>query len=219
VGNSVLETLIETAQDVVDEVAVFDARAEIAEGVGHVLHLGGVLDDGEIALVEVVKLVTEVGGARVAIVVENAADGAPEGEGGGVARLYDRQSGRRDRAVVPRDDGEVVEHPVGGALGGGAVDVIPEPELGEGGAELTALEAVVLLLVIQRDEDVVTDVESLQLRGGESLSCDGDTELFEGIVIGVQGGGGVVADRAHGGEGEGVAAEAVEGIGSRYLIP
>jgi hypothetical protein len=36
------------------------------------------------------------------------------------------------------------------------------------------------------------------------LSCDGDTKLFEGIIVGVRGGGGgVVADRAHGGEGEG----------------
>jgi hypothetical protein len=97
--------------------------------------------------------------------------------------------------------------------------VIPEPKLGEGGEELTALEAIVLLLVIQRDEDVVMDAESLQLRGGESLSCDGDTELVEGIIVGVREGGGVVADRAHGGGGEGAAAESVKEIGSRCRIP
>jgi hypothetical protein len=44
--------------------------------------------------------------------------------------------------------------------------VISEPELGEDGEELATPEAVVLLLVIQRDEHVVTDAESLQLRGG-----------------------------------------------------
>jgi hypothetical protein len=204
VRDGVLQLFVEAVENVVDEFAIADARAKVAERVRHLLHLGGVLDDREVVLVEAMEFVAEVGGARVAVVAEDAADGAPEGAGRGVARLHDRQSGGRDRAVVPGDDGEVVEHPVGGALGGGAVDVIPEPELGEGGEELAAPDAVVLLLVIQRDEDVVTDAESLQLRGGESLSCDRDTKLFEGIIVGVRGGGGgVVADRAHGGEGEG----------------
>ena len=56
--------------------------------------------------------------------------------------------------------------------------MIPEPELGEGGEELAAPDTVVLLLIIQRDEDVVTDAESLQLGSGQSLSCDGDAEVF-----------------------------------------
>jgi hypothetical protein len=164
--DGVLQLFVEATENVVDEVVISDTRAKVTERVHHLLHLGGVVDDGEIALVEAVKLITEVGGAHVAIIAEDAADGAPEGEGGGVAQFHDRQSGGRDRGIVPRDDGKVVEHPVGGALGGGAVDVIPDPELGEGDEELATPEAVVLLLVIQRDDDMVTDAESLQPRGG-----------------------------------------------------
>ena len=115
-----------------DEFAIADAGAKVTERVRHLLHLGGVVDDGAVTLVKTVKLVTEVGGARVAVVAEDAADGTPEGESSGVARLDDRQSGGRDRGVVPQDDGEIFERLVGGALGGGAVDVIPEPKLGEG---------------------------------------------------------------------------------------
>ena len=143
-----------------------------------------------------VELVREEGGAGVAVVAEDVADGAPEVAGGGVAGVDNRQGGRSDRGIVPRDDGEVVEHPVGGALSGGAVDVIPKPKLGEGGEELTAPETVVFLLVIQRDEHVVTDAECLQLRGGERLSCDGDAEVLSVVGVGVRRGGGV---GAHGG--------------------
>jgi hypothetical protein len=187
VWDGMLEPLVEAAEDVLDEVAVLDARAKIAEHVCHELHLGGVVNDGEITLVEAMKLVAEEGGTSVTVVAEDVADGAPEGGGGGVARLHDRQGGRGDHGVVPRDNGEVVEHPVGDALGRGAVDVIPQPEFGEGGEELTTPEAVVLLLVIQRDENVVTDAESLQLGVGEGLSCHRDAEVLHvGAIVGVR---------------------------------
>ena len=136
VRNSVLETLIQSSKNIVDEVAVLDARAEIAESVRHVLHLGGVLDDREFTLVEAAELVTEESGARVAVFAEDGADGTPEGKSGGVPGLHDLQGGGGDRGVVPRDDGEVVEGPIRVALGGGAVDVVTETKLGEGGEEL-----------------------------------------------------------------------------------
>ena len=89
VGNVMLKAVIEAAEDVADEVTVLDAGAQIAEGVRHALHLGGVLDDGEVTLVAAVEFVAEEGDARVAVVAEDAADGAPEGEGGGVPGLHD----------------------------------------------------------------------------------------------------------------------------------
>jgi hypothetical protein len=67
--------------------------------------------------------------------VEDVAEGAPAGEGSGVSGVHDRQGSRGDRGVVLEDNDEVVEHPVGGALGKGAIDVIKEPELGEGSEE------------------------------------------------------------------------------------
>jgi hypothetical protein len=59
VRDDVLELLIEAAKNVVEEVTVLNARAEIAESVPHVVHLGGVLDDGEVALVEPMGLIAE----------------------------------------------------------------------------------------------------------------------------------------------------------------
>jgi hypothetical protein len=47
VGNGVLEALVEAAEDVVDEVAVLDAMAEVPKGVSHLLEPRSVLNDGE----------------------------------------------------------------------------------------------------------------------------------------------------------------------------
>ena len=75
-------------------------------------------------------------------------------------------------------DGEVVEHPVRGALGRGAVDVITKDKLAEGGEELVAPKAIVVLLVVEGDEDVIADAKGLELRGGERLGCNGDAETL-----------------------------------------
>ena len=99
-----------------DELFVLDAAAEITQGVGHLLHLGGVVDDGEITLSEAVEVVEEVGRARVAVAAEERPDGAPEGVRRVLAILDNLQGRGRDGGAVPRDDGEVVEDPVGGAL-------------------------------------------------------------------------------------------------------
>jgi hypothetical protein len=76
--------------------------------------------------------------------------------------------------------------------------VISKSELGEDGDELTAPEALVLLLVVQHDENVVADAESLELGGGEGLSCHRDAEALRAkAIVGVRGGEGGV--QAHGG--------------------
>ena len=171
-----LEPLVQAAKDIVDELTIPDARAQITESVGHVLHLRHVVDDGEISLVEAVELVTEKGRPGVAIVAEDGAERAPESTSGDVAGVDDGEGGGRDRAVVPGDDGEVIEHPIRGALSGRAVDVIPKAELAKGGEELATPEAVVVLLVVEDGEDVVADAKTLELRGGEWLGCNGDAE-------------------------------------------
>jgi hypothetical protein len=209
VGNGVLKALVEAAQNVVDELAVLDARAKVSQCVGHVLHLRGVVDDREIALVEAVELIAKEGRASIAVVAEDGAEGAPQVEGGDGPGLDDRQGGGGDGGVEPGDDGEVVEHPVGGALSGGAVDVVPEAELGEGGDELAAPDSVVVLLVIESDEDVVADAQGLELGRGEGLCCNGDAEILDGTVVGVRR---AVEEIAHGG---GVGGERQRKIGSQ----
>ena len=79
-------------------------------------------------------------------------------------------------------DGEVVEHPVRGALGRGAVDVITKDKLAEGGEELVAPKAIVVLLVVEGDEDVIAEAKGLELQGGERLGCNGDAKILDGAI-------------------------------------
>ena len=51
-------------------------------------------------------------------------------------------------------------------------------KLAEGGEELATPEAVVVLLVVEGDEDVIADAKGLELRGGERLGCNGDAETL-----------------------------------------
>ena len=56
--------------------------------------------------------------------------------------------------------------------------MIGETELGESREKLTAPQAVVLLLVVENDEDVIADAQALEHRGGERLCCDRKAEIF-----------------------------------------
>jgi hypothetical protein len=62
-----------------DQVLLTHRCAEAGKPIRHDLHLGAIVEDGEIALIEVSELSTEVDGARVLVVAEEVADGAPEG--------------------------------------------------------------------------------------------------------------------------------------------
>ena len=103
---------------------------------------------------ETVKLIAKVGGAGVAVAAEERPEGAPEGTRRVVALLNDLQSRGRHGGVVPGDDGEVVEMPVGGDLRPRAVDVVEQAELGERAEELAAPQPVILLLVVENDQDM-----------------------------------------------------------------
>ena len=114
--HGMLKAFVKAAQNVVDEVAVLDAGAKIAQRVGHLLHPGGVVDDGEVPLVEAVEVVEEVRGVGVAVAAEERSQGAPEGKRRVLAVLDDLQSRGRPGGDLPENDGEIVENPVGGAL-------------------------------------------------------------------------------------------------------
>jgi len=82
VGDRVVETRVEAADDVVDEIFVVHRSAEPGQPIRHDLHLGAVVEDGEVALVEVVEFSTKVDGTSVLVVAEEVADATPEGVGG-----------------------------------------------------------------------------------------------------------------------------------------
>jgi hypothetical protein len=92
VGDRVMQTGVEAADDVVDQVLVAHRCAEAGKSIRHDLHLGAVVEDGEVTLVEAAELGTEVNGARVLVVAEEVADGAPEGiRGVGILRHHGEQ--------------------------------------------------------------------------------------------------------------------------------
>lgn len=202
----VLEALVEAAQNVVDEIAFLHMAAEVAELIGHLLQLGRVFDHREVALHETVKLIAKVGGAGVAVAAEERPEGAPEGTRRVVALLDDFQSRGRHGGVVPGDDGEVVEMPVGGDLRPRAVDVVEQAELGERAEELAAPQPVILLLVVENDQDMITDAKRLDGLGGNGLGCNGQTK----VLVGVGTGRGGVGGGAHGRREVGRAAEAMD---------
>jgi hypothetical protein len=65
--------------------------------------------------------------------------------------------------------------------------MIGEAELGEGSEELATAEPIVLFLVVERDQDVVTEAKTLQQGGWERPCCDRETKILVGG--GVTGGG------------------------------
>lgn len=71
--------------------------------------------------------------------------------------------------------------------------MVGETELGEGGEELTTPDVVVVHLIVQCDEGMITDAETLDLRSGEGLCCDREIELFVGARAAGGGDGGGVA--------------------------
>ena len=171
-----MKTLVEAAEHVVNELAILQAVTEVPESVRHGLEPGGVVDDGEIALGKAVELVEEVGDSGVAVAAEERVKRVPEGIRRVLVIGDDLQRRRSHCSVVPREDGKVIENPVGSRLGRRAVDVAGEAKLGEGGEELTAPEGVVFLLEIQSDQHMVADAKGLDLGGGEGLGGDGRTE-------------------------------------------
>jgi ketosteroid isomerase-like protein len=60
VRDHMMETGVEAADDVVDEVFVRHRCAEAGKAIRHDLHAGAVVEDGEVALVEVAELGAEV---------------------------------------------------------------------------------------------------------------------------------------------------------------
>ena len=96
-----VETRVEGADDVVDEIFVVHRGTETGEAIGHDLHARAVVEDIKITLVEVAELGAEVDGASVLVVEEEVADAAPYGVGGvGVFRDHGEKLGG-DAVVEP----------------------------------------------------------------------------------------------------------------------
>lgn len=208
VRHSVLEALIEATQDVVNQFAILDAMAEITQSASHLFQPRGVVDNGEVALDEAVGLVEEVGDPGVAVAAEERTERAPEGVRRVLTILDDLQGRGGDRGVVARQDDEVVEDPIRGGVSRRAGDMVGEAELGEGGEKLAAPEAIVLLLIVQGEQDVITNPQALNLNGGKGLGGHGEVELLIGGGLAGRG------DRGGGGHGGEVGREGSGRVGS-----
>jgi hypothetical protein len=150
-----MQARVEAADDVVDEIFVVHRSTKTGKAIGHDLHAGAVVEDDEVALVEVAELSAEVDGAGVLVVAEEVADTTPDGVGGvGVLRDHGEELGG-DTVVEPGDDGAVVLHPIVVALSCSAVDMIMEPVLTEDGGEGASPGDIVRVIEIQDDRHAV----------------------------------------------------------------
>ena len=135
VGDRMMKSRVEAADDVVNEVLVVHRSTKAGETICHDFHARAILENGEITLVEIPELGAEINSASILVVAEEVADAAPEGvRGVGVLRDHGEELGR-NAVVEPRDNGAVVLHPVVVAFGLGAVDMIAQPVLAEDGGE------------------------------------------------------------------------------------
>jgi hypothetical protein len=103
-GSKMIVPLVQPSEDVVNEVAVGDHAAEVAEGVGHALHLMTVVAHREVALDEVAEHGVEMKRARLAIADELVLEREPDLARSDVALIEDVQKLTGNRAEDPGDD-------------------------------------------------------------------------------------------------------------------
>lgn len=92
-----------------DEVVRRHRLADVAEGGGEVLEPTRVLGDGQIALLKVVELPTQVKPTGRAVGEEVPLDAQPDIEGSGVVRHDDVEEAINNNGMVPQEHGDV--HP------------------------------------------------------------------------------------------------------------
>jgi len=167
-GDGVAEFAIEPAQHVESLGGFGNWLPEITKGFGEFLQLGGVIGDGEIALVQAAVLRLQVHGPVQLVVAEEVDDGGPDGVGGGAGNTDDAQDVAGDCVVDPVEQALVDHDPVWvGALGGGwsIGDVGLETELAEDGIEEAPPLEVVGIDNVEDQQDVRFDVHHRK-RGG-----------------------------------------------------
>jgi hypothetical protein len=139
--------MVEPFEEDVDELAVGHGIVELAELIDHRLDVlavdtkeGGPLDG-------VADLGVEVVDPGVDVVLEELAQGRPEGGGGGGLMEDKIEDFSRDAGVNPLDDGEVICNPVRicGAGNGVSGDVITKDAAPEVNLKEMALVVVVVL--------------------------------------------------------------------------
>lgn len=183
--------LVDAAQKVEDEVALEDGLANVAQFVGLRLHADAVVVDGGIPLNHRVELVIEEDGTRRFVRLEHVVDGLPQR----ACRLLivghgEVEDGVGGGAVHPSADAEVSLLPgfVGGARGGGGVEVAQQAKLPAHGAESRRPLGEVGGLQLEDHGDVQLDIGS-----GEGADDRGRSS-----PEGAAGGRGEVGGSAHG---------------------
>lgn len=176
-----MKTGIEAAHNVVDEV-------EPGQPTRHDLHLGAIVEDWEVALVEVVKFSTKVDGTSVLVIAEEIADATLEGARGvGLAGNHGQELGG-DAVVEPRHDGAVILHPIVVALGRGSVHMVAETVLPEDGREGARPGDVIGVVEVDDERDARPDVNPMDNRRSSRFGLDLEHMRKHGLGIGVVGG-------------------------------
>lgn len=166
--------LVESAQEVEDEIGFRDGLPNVAQFVGFLLHANAVGVNGQVPLSHRVELVIQEDGARSFVRLEHRADGRPKS----ARRLRvvghgEVEDGVRDGAVHPSADAEVSLRPgLVRARGGGGGEMMQQPEFPTCGLERRRPFGEVGGLQLKSHGDVELDVD-----GGEGADHGGSIAL------------------------------------------
>jgi hypothetical protein len=103
--------LVQSPNNVKDEVVDRDGAAKVGQGVGHALHLATIVAHWEVALDEVAERGIEVKRTHFAAADELVLDRAPDLARGNAVLLGDVLKLADDRAEDPREDGGLYAAP------------------------------------------------------------------------------------------------------------
>ena len=128
---------IEPTEQVEDLAGLGDRMTDRTQLIGEALQLSAVFIDGEIALVGAAKLSLKVDSTLEFVVVEEAFELGPQGEGSEVRFVDDIEDRFGDGEKDPIDDARIRQLPLSVALSlrGGRADVFGQPKLAEDGIE------------------------------------------------------------------------------------
>jgi hypothetical protein len=109
---------VQSAKEVEHLAGLGDGLSEITKAISEGLQAGGVVGDGQVALLQGAELGFEVDGTLQLVVTEEALDVVPDGVGGGMWLVDNVEDAFVDRCVEPVDDAVLVLEPLGIAVGG-----------------------------------------------------------------------------------------------------
>ena len=186
---------VEAMEKVEDLARLGDEVANVTQLVSKSLELGAVVVDGHVSLVQRTQLSLKENHALQLVVAEQAFNGVPKEEGVMAIAMNHVEDAVGDGGEDPVDDAGVYHAPFAVAVRvhGGGADMALEAKLAEGRLEEETPLAIVALIHVEGNRNVVVDGDALEeaRATGRSSSSSEEEEMPEWLgecAMGAEGG-------------------------------